>query len=195
MSIHHFGIGISTHFFLRSLFPVTSSMIVCPGFRRGDGLSTMAGADLVLFGFWNQLLSSNTYAHAPKSNRCDIASGGGALVSIESRLNVSNIPFLAGKVFKFPVTTSTSYLTMNLGVLLNRKPCAIPLIPSFDSLLVILTSSRNTDPTTASANFPKRRRVAVTIVGLWFLDTALWLGNEEMEPMRRTKTKKEEERI
>ena len=173
MSIHYFGIGVSVHFCLRSLFPVTSGVSVCSGFRRGDGPSSTIGTDLVLFEFWNQPLSSSASAHAPKSNRCDLASGGGALVAIESRLNVSDIPFLAGKAFKFLVATSTTRLAINLCVLLSGEPFTIPLTPSFDSLAVLLTSSRNPNTTAVSATFPKRRRVAVTVVGLGFLDTDL----------------------
>ena len=55
--------------------------------------------------------------------------------------------------------------------------------------------ARNPNPTTVAATRPKRRRVAATVVGLGFLDTALWTGNQDGEPRVRTKTKNGERRI
>ena len=124
-----------------SLFSVTSDMIICPGFSCGDGNNAIAGEDFVLFEFWNQPLSSNASLHSPKYNGHDLASGWVSPFTIESGLSASNIPFSAVTVLKCLADASTSRLTINLGILLNGKPCTSPLIPSFTSIADLSTYS------------------------------------------------------
>ena len=63
---------------------------------------------------------------------------------------------------------------MNIKLLSQKNTRTYRFVKNLSTTIIrVQCRARNPNPTTVAATRPKRRRVAATVVGLGFLDTAL----------------------